>query len=211
MARILFLISALITLLLAAALVFMFLPQDTSDIAGYREDAQQAEVRDLERVLQEAVDRGHKVTLSEEEINRWLAKKLKIEQKGLLGAGVSQIDLGIRLEDGYAEIVLERRMFGRPITLSMFVQIEIEKRGNSSTKHALMHGGLMTPVIAGLYRGGRFGCLLVPQGYLYLVKPAFFQLSTACSKEIELAFREMMDVKIEKNQLVLHPRPSRPR
>jgi hypothetical protein len=50
------------------------------------------------------------------------------------------------------------------------------------------------------------GNLVVPQGFLILVMPAYEKLAALFSEEIDLAFREMSRIKIEKNQLVLDPR-----
>ena len=55
-------------------------------------------------------------------------------------------------------------------------------------------------------RGGRFGKLVVPQGFLLLVMPAYEKLVPLFREEIHLGFEEMARIKIEKNRLVLDPR-----
>lgn len=205
-ARLLFWICAASSLLLAVALVFMVLPQDLSDIDGYAESVPAAKPRDLTAVLQEAVNRGHDVTLSEAEINRWVGQTLTVRQQGLMAGQVKLIRLGIRLQEGRVELVMERRLFGLTMTHSMYLQVRVESDETSSSKEVLLHGGPMQRFVPLLKRGGRFGSLVVPQGYLYLVKPAFFQLGEVYKKELHLIFRKMRDIKLEDGQVVLKPR-----
>ena len=125
MARLGFAVSAVSSLLLAGALVIMLLPQDIWNIEGYGEGAQSQQARDLTAVLRESVERGHEITISEEELNRWIGSTLKIKQKGLLGFAVKINGLGIRLSEGEAEIVMERSFLGIKSTLSMYMQVEV--------------------------------------------------------------------------------------
>ena len=201
-----FAISGFASVLMAVALVFMVVPQDIWSIDGYGEGAQNREARDLTAVLRESVDRGHQVTISEDELNRWIGQTLKMKQKGLLGPFVKVNGLGIHLREDEAEIVIERSFLGLKTTHSMFVQVKVEADEVSSSKEAVLHGGPIADFFPALKRGGRFGRLTVPQGYLYLVKPTFFQLGEVYKEEINLAFRKMHDIKVEEGQLVLTPR-----
>jgi len=205
-ARLLFWVSAASSLLLAAALVSMLLPQDLSDIDGYAEGIQTQKVRNLTQVLHESVERGHELTLSEGEINRWLSQTLRVRQAGLLAGQVKLSRMGIRLEPGRAEIVIERRMFGLSHTLSMYLQVLVESDGNTTSKEVLLHGGPMLGWLPLFKRGGRFGSLTVPQGYLYLVKPTFFQLGDVYKEEVNLMFRKMHEIRIEQDRVVFKPR-----
>ena len=184
----------------------MLLPQDIWNIEGYGEGAQSQQARDLTAVLRESVERGHEITISEEELNRWIGSTLKIKQKGLLGFAVKINGLGIRLSEGEAEIVMERSFLGIKSTLSMYMQVEVEADHMSSSKEVLLHGGPITESFPALKRGGRFGRLTVPQGYLYLVKPAFFQLGDIYKEELEMAFRKMHNIQLQDGKVVLTPR-----
>lgn len=195
--------------LLGLAVVCVLVPQDLSDIGGYGVDPSSAKVRDLEMVLTKSVANGHEVSLSEREINLWLAHELKVEQKGKLSGMVSAGRVWVRLEDKVAEVIMERRVLGLRMTWSMFVQISQEQMTDQIQKKTLLHGGPYLESIPVFQRGGRFGRLVLPQGYLHLVISEFGKLATVCSDEIHLAFEEMQSVRIEEGKLVLNPRQSR--
>ena len=111
-----------------------------------------------------------------------------------------------RLREGEAEVVIERSFLGLKSTHSMFVQVLVEADAARSSKQVVLHGGPIAETFPALKRGGRFGRLTVPQGYLYLVRPTFFQLGEVYGKELEMAFRKMHDIRLEDGQLVLVPR-----
>jgi len=200
-------ISVVSSLLLAVAIVFMLLPQDLSSIEGYGPGAKSRQARDLTAVLRESIDRGHEITITEEELNRWIGQNLKIEQKGLLGFAVKINGLGIRIRKDELEIVVERSFLGLKSTQSMFMQVLVEADEASSSKQAIPHGGPITRFFPPLKRGGRFGKLTVPQGYLHLVKPCFFQLGEVYKQELQLSFKQMHDIRLEHGKAVLSPRP----
>lgn len=206
LAQFFFLVSALSSVVLAFAIVVMLLPQDLSDIEGYGAGAQGKEARDLTAVLRESLERGHEVTISEGELNRWLAQTLDIEQKGLLGFAVKVNGVGIRLGEDEAEVVIERSFVGLKSTQSMYLQVLVESDAVSSSKEVLLHGGPIANFFPLLKRGGRFGNLTVPQGYLYLVKPCFFQLGESCKEELDMAFRKMHSIRLKEGKVVLTPR-----
>lgn len=185
---------------LAAAILLVLVPQDLSDLEGYGEQYP-AEARDLGRVLEESVKRGHEVTLSEAEINRWLGQQVRISQKGLLSSWSGPMRLGVRFEPGVAEVIMERKVLGKSLTFSMFLQLA----NQAGDRQVVLHGGPYLDALSGLNRGGRFGRLVVPQGYLHLVKSAFFGVGEACSKELHLAFEEMEAQRIEDGRLILVP------
>ena len=84
------LLALTLLIFLFTAITLSFLPQDLSDIEGRKEDATSAPPsRNLERVLENAVTQGIKVTLSEEEINQWIAQKVAGTQEGWLAKSVS--------------------------------------------------------------------------------------------------------------------------
>jgi hypothetical protein len=194
---------------LGAAMFFVSQPQDLSDIGmgGFGPVSSGENSRDLRAVLRASLDRGHKVTISETEINSWLARTLEAKQGGPLAEWISMGRVCVRLEENMAEIIMERRAFGRPFTVSMFVKIEqTEEKGRVRTVIE-RHGGPYSPDLPKPMRGGRFGRLVVPQGFLMLVVPAYEQLAGTYQEEIHLAFEEMSRIRIEPNRLVLDPRP----
>ncbi|TAE74907.1 MAG: hypothetical protein EAZ84_10235 [Verrucomicrobia bacterium] len=193
---------------LAVALYFVVRAQDMSDI---KRGASGRPARDLREVLKNSVDRGYPLTLSEEEINRYLKQTLLAKQGGVLGEAVTVDGVRVRLEEGRAEIVIERSVMGWPLTLSMFVRVEqtVGMKGATSTS-ILRDGGPFLPEVprlAMLVKGGRFGQLVVPQGFLLLVLPSFDKLAKLYAAELELGFQEMSRISIIDGKLELDPRP----
>lgn len=201
---VLFLLVA--ALALGSAVFFIAQPQDLTDIGGYGPRAKNGNTRDLKVVLQNAINRGYAVTLTEAEINQWLASVLTTKQEGFLGGQVSLDHVWVRLLDGHAEVIMERTMFGRPFTVSMFLRPEQLQGLKGVENNVHLDGGPYHPDVPYPPRGGRFGKLVVPQGFLILVKPAYEKLAALFQDEIHLAFERMSRVKIERNSLVLDPR-----
>lgn len=193
---------------LVAALYFIAKPQDLTDIGGYGADATPRKPRDLKAVMQASLRQGHPLALSEAEINRWLGSTLKTRQGGALASHVSLDRVWVRLEDGIAEIIMERRVMGRPFTLSMFVKIEQTRSTSGMRMIVHRHGGEYFTDLPKPMRGGRFGTLVVPQGFLNLVIPAFGNLAGLYREEIKLSIESMSVVRIENDRLILQPRPS---
>ena len=203
--KLLLLVTFSSAVLTAVAMLFMVVPQDLSDIKGHQPSDALTKPRDLEQVLKKALDGKYQVTLTEEEINLWLADTLKLEQRGLLADHVKMGRVLVRLHDGVAEIIIERMVFGRRATQSMFVQFEQTKGGGGLRTELILHDGPFHSAIPYFRRGGRYGSLLVPQGYLYLVQPAYAELANVCREELRLGFEEMVGIQIEEDRLILNP------
>lgn len=189
---------------LAVALYFITQPQEMTDIKGYGDSSAQA--RDLTVALENAVERGYPLTLSEADLNAWLNQSLTLMQGGALEKQVQLKGVAIRLEKDIAEVILERSVLGQPFTVSMFMRIEqTEAEGGAATT---LHrdGGPYHADFPKFKKGGRFGKLVVPQGLLLLVMPSFTKLGEQFSKEIGLGFERMARVSIEDEKLTLDPR-----
>lgn len=192
---------------IGSAVFFIAQPQDLSDIGGNSPAVKAVPVRDLKVVLQNSLDRGYAVTLTETELNQWIGRNLKTKQAGLLGSQISLDRVWVRLGDGVAEVITVRSIMGQPFTTSMFVKIEQFQGAREVQTAAHLHGGPYHPQIPIPNKGGRFGKLVVPQGFLILVLPEFEKLSKVFDEEIELGINRMARVRIEKNRLVLDPNP----
>lgn len=190
---------------LAAAMFFVVRPQDLTDIGGYGPAAKTAPVRDLKAVLQSSIDRGHAVTLTESEINHWLKRTLVAKQGGVLAGQMSLERVWVRLEEGHAEIVMERALMGQPFTVSMFLRVEQLQGLKGVETKVHLEGGPYHESLPRPPRGGRFGKLVVPQGFLLLVKPAYEKLAAVFEVEIGV-IEQMSRIKIEKGRLILDPR-----
>lgn len=189
---------------LFVALFFALQPQDLSDIKGYGANA--TTPRDLTQALRNAEERGYPLTISEADLNAWLAHTLIAKQDGYLGGEVKLKGVAIRLEKDRAEVILERTMFGKSFTTSMYLRIE--KIETAAGRETLVHrdGGEYLKDQPRLKKGGRIGRLVVPQGVLVLLLPSFGELKNQFSEEIELAIEKMARVTIEDGKLELDPR-----
>lgn len=188
------------------ALVFIVMPQDLRDIGGYLPTSKVLPARNIKAVLKGALDKGYVVTLTETEVNQWLGRELVVKQGGML-ADLARLErVWVRLEDGRAEVVMVRRILGRPFTVSMFLKV-VQREGPKGVKTEVeLQGGPYFDGLAQPVQGGRFGSLVVPQGFLLLVTPAFRKLPDLFHDEIHLGFEEMARISIEKGKLVLNPR-----
>lgn len=186
--------------LILAALCLCLIPQHLDDLSF--NDADGNPPRDLRQALERSLKRGEPVVFTQEEINRWLAHEQAAQaQAGPVGMTATD-RIVVRLLDGQAELVMRRRMLGVPMTVSMFVRIE---RRADGSKQAHLHGGRYAGWLSHPLRGGRFGRLTVPQGFLVLVLPAFSRTARSLEDEIRLAFEDMSVIRIEPGRLVLDP------
>lgn len=197
---------------LGAAVFFISQPQDLSDLKGIGPATalNGARARDLKEVLKNAVDRSYPLTLTEEEINLYLKQSLAAKQGGLLEKSVKIEGVRVRLENERAEIIIERSVLGKPMTVSMYVRIvqEIDVQGRTKTL-VMRDGGQYFPQLQRserLVKGGRFGKLVVPQGFLILVLPSYQKLAKAYAYELEQGFQEMSRITLADGKLILDPR-----
>ncbi len=188
---------------LGVAMVFSALPQDLSDLDGAGPGLAAPQGRDLAVVLRNAIDRGFSVTLTEEEINGWLARTLRAKQGGLLEEFTSLESVRVRLEEGHAEVIMERTIFGYPHTVSMFLRLE-QLEGHLGPS-LYFDGGRFHEMLPFPPRGGRFGQLTVPQGFLILVRSSFAKLAEAYAEELELGFEGMSRVRISEDGIIMSP------
>lgn len=207
LSKLLFLILLVPCIGLGVAVFYAVQPQDLTDLGGYGPATAKPEAeREMKAVLKNAISRAYPVTLSETEINQWLARTLVAKQGGFLEGKVTLKRVWVRLEAGRAEVVMEREFLGNPFTVSMFLQVA-RMEGRKGTRTEIeMHGGPYHQDFPNPPQGGRFGKLVVPQGFLLLVMPAYEKLAAAFPDEIDLAFREMSRITLEKDRLVLDPR-----
>lgn len=189
-------------------------PQDLSDIDGFGPDATNDVSRDLHEALKQSVLDGFELTITEEELNLYLRDTLAASHHGLLSDRTTPTKVAVRLEDGQAEIILVHELAGRTLTSSMYLQIDQWEDHNGVIQTTIhRHGAAYLSGLPKPKRGGRFGKLPVPEGFLYLSLPAFEALADALrdpagspAKEIDL-IEEMSSVRIEDGKLVLDPTP----
>lgn len=198
---------------LGAAIYFIALPQDLTDLDGRGPAAVSKDSRDLVEVMRNAIDGGYSASITEEDVNLYLRDTLKAEQGGVLASQVSISDVAVRLEDGRAEVIIVRDVAGYPLTLSMYLRVEQTEQPNGRvTTQIFRDGGPYHESLPQPPVGGRYGRLPVPQGFLRLVLDSFVNLAGVYrttegggpTKALDFV-DEMARVRIEEGKLVLDP------
>ncbi|NNC87368.1 MAG: hypothetical protein HKN82_02780 [Akkermansiaceae bacterium] len=195
-------IGVLLVGLLGFLTYLSFDPQDLTDIDGYRVEASLIPPpgRNLGNVLAEAERGGLPATITEREINHYLIRTLKSEQQGLFAEWVKLEGVWVRLEDGVAEVIIERSIMDeRKHTIAMHLEVEQEEEqdGQVSTR--------VNPT------GGRFGRTQVVEGYLYLVLSSFEALAGKYDDELgslKSMFENKARLEIKEGELVITPAES---
>lgn len=193
---------------LSAGIYFVSQPEDLTDIGGYdpAEETPASPPRDIETVLRKSIEGDYSVTLSETELNNWLGRELELRQGGELAEWVSLKRVWIRLREGVAEIIIERDVAGHRLTTSMFLQVEQSDTAKGIITQIHLHGGGYHEDVPMPTRGGRFGRVTVPQGFLILVMKDFEKIAQLFETEIDLGFRQMSRIRIEDKRLMLDPK-----
>lgn len=193
---------------LGVAIYFITLPQDLTDIGGSSPSATTpaSPPRDMKAVLTKAIEGNYSVRLSETELNHWLARELELKQGGKLAEWVTLKRVYVRLREGVAEVIIERDVAGYPLTTSMFLQVEQTETAKGIATEIHLHGGGFHEMVPVPTRGGRFGQLTVPQGFLIMVMPDFRKIAGLFETEIELGFERMSRIRIEEKGLMLDPK-----
>ena len=205
LSKLLFLILLVGLIGLGGAVYWVSQPQSLSDLGANNPREVALPQRDLKAVVQSAIDGKVPFTLSETELNQWLGRTLAARQGGLLGGMVTLDRVWIRLEKDRAEVVLVRSLWGKPFTVSMFLGVEQVDGPDGSATVVALHGGPYLKAFPNPPQGGRFGRLVVPQGFLVLVLPAYERLATVYREEIDLCLRQMVLTRIEKGRVILNP------
>lgn len=192
---------------LGVAVSYIWQTQDLSDLKGVGPSAVGKKSPDLNVVIKNSLNGGYPITITEEDLNLYLRQTLEAKQGGLLEEWVKLKGVAVRLTEDQVEVILEREVFGYASTLSMYVGIEqsINPKGAVVTDIRLggkpYHESVSHPI-----RGGRFGKLEVPQGFLKLVLPAFESLGAVYKEEVEDGINAMQRIKIDKGKVLLDPR-----
>lgn len=163
--------------------------------------------RDLKEVLEKGIDKQYAVTLSEAEINQWLERSLTLKQVGFCSGFVSLKRVWVTFENDIAEVVLEREIFGKSQTISMYLQVLKVQTDHGTETTVNRSGGPMLELVPSIKSGGRIGELVVPQGFLLLAMPSYAQLAAAVEEELNLGIGEMAKVTFKHGEVILDPRP----
>ncbi len=178
------LLFLLFTGLLAHLVLQMWTPQPLNDIAGFAERGGRAE--DLAVRLDEAD--GHELVIYEGELNRYLKETCRMRQTGLFSIIAHAQAVGVRIHDGYAELVIDR-VLGANFhqTTSAHISFTQKMEHGRPTLRAEFRGG--APILGSMPRGGRIGRLAIPQRHIQMLQPAL-ETMLACYPNITQAIEK---------------------
>lgn len=154
------------TIILGNAVARMWSPQNMRDIAGYSDNGS---TRDLSAILSNA--NGQEISFTEAEINRYLRETCRIRQTGIFSIIAHGHGIGVRIHDGYAELVIDR-MIGANIhqTTSVYLTFSQETEHGRPVLKVEFKGG--APLSGNIQRGGSIGTFGIPSRYVNMLGPA---------------------------------------
>ena len=171
---------------LGFAVYLSFQSQDLDDVAGRKPEEQTGTVVSIPKKIEDAAKSRQAVTITEKQVNRWLAKTLAVRQEGQFVDHVKMKGVWVRFseeEGGRAEIIIEREVKDRPHTVSMFVSMERKKKENRAyTTYIHKKSGRLWGLLA---VGGKFGQARVPQGFLFFSQSSFDSIIELFKNELE--------------------------
>jgi hypothetical protein len=120
----------LVALGMLAVVVMVAMPKDLASVGGYAVGLTDGgKPRNLLAETQKImIDRNTELTFSEEEVNRYLNYRLSGTQKGMMAAIVKFRGVYVDFSPAKAEMIIEREIFGRPITISVDLVAEQIRR-----------------------------------------------------------------------------------
>lgn len=185
-------------------------PRDLSDIDGLEDDATKKEqVVNLKEKLDAALKGEYEVTITEEEINRYIASRLKLSQSSLLDRYLTVKGVYVNLlQDNKAEVIIlrsvdfpdnEKKDGGKYVsflptdqTVTLDLIVTCETTGDETTKTLT-------------YPGGRYGQAPAPNQFARVILPGFKSLAEFFEDELAMVYDEMKTIKIEDGKLILTP------
>lgn len=174
-------IFLLFTIYLFQAVTQMWTPQNMRDIAGYSDNGS---ARDLSALLRNA--NGQEISFTEAEINRYLRETCRLRQTGIFSIITHGQGIGVRIHDGYAEVVIDR-MIGANIhqTTSVFLTFRQEVEHGRPVLKIDFQGG--EPLAGDIQKGGSIGIFDLPTRHISMLAPALSTLAD-CYPEITEIF-----------------------
>lgn len=123
-------LMTLVALAMLGAAVMAGLPMDLSAFKGRETTpvATEAPRNLLAEAQKVMIDRNADIVFTEEEVNRYLSRRLQGVQKGMIASIVKYRGAYVDLTPGKAEVVIEREVFGKPITMSVTVTPEVYQK-----------------------------------------------------------------------------------
>jgi hypothetical protein len=206
-------VKLLLTLVVLAVLsalgAFVYLgwqAADLEDVSGRRGIA--IGYVDIERKIRNALDENAEVTITEAELNQYLAKNVKMKQGGFMKDFATMKGVYVDLKPDIVEIFIEREVaqYGderviktdvfKPFrhTVSMKLKIFTKEGENGSTTKNIE------------FPGGSIGKAPTPGLMVMAVKPSFDQLKEHFKEELSMGYDEMTTITVGDSFIKLDPR-----
>ena len=173
-------IFLLFTATLYWLVICMWVPQDLRDIAGYTD---KGAARDLTALLRNA--NGGEVAFSEAEINRYLRDTCRMRQNGIMAIISHSEGVALRIHDGYCELIIDR-IIGSNLhqTTSVFLTFHRVNEHGRQVVRVDFSGG--QPMLGSTPRGGRIGCISLPQHCMRMLQPSVETLQSCYADFFEI-------------------------
>lgn len=185
-------LGVLVFLVLVLAFVYamIFQAEFTDNIAGYKSPSGTAAPNLMSR-LAVGLSSGKELTITEEDINRYLSATLRGKQSGPPLGDPAFTAVGVRLVDGHIEILVERRLFGRRHTMATHFVL-VQKTENGSVSWMLDTDG------------GKFGRLPVNGIFLKLGWRPLLRLANAYDQELRI-LKHASSLRVEDHRILIGP------
>ncbi|MDP4791920.1 MAG: hypothetical protein NWR99_08545 [Verrucomicrobiales bacterium] len=181
----------LVAMGMLAAVFFVVQPRDMSSVAGYPVNPLAATGKPrnlLEETQKLMISRSADLSLSEEEVNLYLNQRLQAEQTGPMAAIVKFRGLYIDFTPGFADVIIERELFGMPLTMSATISTEKFRQQT-------------------VYRATNWHLGRIDLGEVTIkpVSDLFLRLRMSCLDEFQ-TLQQMVEVKFVENKVILDSR-----
>lgn len=167
-------------IVLVSAVCKMWTPQNMRDLAGYSDNGS---ARDLTAILRSA--NGQEISFTEAELNRFLRETCRIRQTGVFSIITHGRGLGVRIHDGYMELIIER-MIGANIHQTTSVNLTFSQHAEQGRPELEVAYAGGEPLAASVPRGGSIGMLGIPDRHVSMLTPALRTLLDCYPEIVEL-------------------------
>ncbi len=165
-------VASLLMFLTLGAIGFLvaltWIPQDLSDMQGYRSAG---EAPDLPGIFRRAAAQREEVVFTERDINRYLNNTLKFGQEGLFTIIARPYGVGVRIHNGYVELVLDR-LIGSQVHQTVSIYLTFTIRESEGAREIVLEYRGGAPILGTMPRGGKIGLVPVPERYIVMMHPA---------------------------------------
>ena len=215
-----FILCLVIVALLGGMVAFVYFTGHSQDLSGIngreavikaREENRDIMSTDVLEKIGNGYDGNFEVKITEEELNRYIAKKLKMKQGGWMKGFATIKGVYVKLKKDEMEVFIEREVAqygedGTPNT-DLFKPFDqtVSMRLNITTVD-VKDGGTSKTVE---FPGGTIGQAPAPGMFVKLIKASYDQIQEHFAKEIELGYKNITRITVEDGYILLDPRKNR--